>query len=333
MNVQQVFAGLAVAGRQRHALHLPERDWPQTNCYVDLWIEVLYAAQLPPEAALGFTVAQDFEGDHFTFFKYPPEDLESLHGVRVQELAIFDTLEAHVLGQIARGHLSLVEVDGFHLPDTVGVSYRLEHTKTTIAINRLDVEGRGMDYFHNDGFFALSGDNFDGIFGRLPAQKAQADRLFPYVEFAKFPPAGSAVSLSGEALRKAAAANLQRHMARAPKANPVRAWQTAIGSDARDLAQRPSAAFHKYAFNTARQMGANFELLASHLDWLTAQGETGFEAARRGAAALSSAAKSLQFQLARAVTRKKFDGLEALLEPMAGHYDDTMRALRARPAG
>ena len=53
------------------------RIWPETNCYVDLWIEVLAAAGFTPEAMLGFTLTQDFEGDQFTFFKVPLEDLES----------------------------------------------------------------------------------------------------------------------------------------------------------------------------------------------------------------------------------------------------------------
>ena len=56
----------------------------------------------------------------------------------MQEVALYDTLEAHVVEQTRRGRLMVFEVDGFHLPDTRGVSYRLEHTKTTIAVNRID---------------------------------------------------------------------------------------------------------------------------------------------------------------------------------------------------
>ena len=47
--------------------------------------------------ALGFTAAQDFEGDQFTFTKFPLEDLETLFGLKATELAPasagnFDTL-------------------------------------------------------------------------------------------------------------------------------------------------------------------------------------------------------------------------------------------------
>ena len=305
----KVIAGLEVAGYQRHALHSPARDWPQTNCYTDVWIEVLHASGLPPEAGLGFTLTQDFEGDQFTFFKFPLEDLESLYQIRVQELSVFDELEGHVACQIGRGNLCLVEVDGFYLPDTAGVSYRSDHPKTTIAINRLDLAARTMDYFHNDGFFTVSGEDFDGIFGHLPHQKNQPERLLPYVEFAKF---DRSAKLD---LKAGAKAQLPRHLARAPSGNPILDWQAVIGEQLRALAEKPPAAFHKYAFNTARQIGANFELLAAHLAWLG-----GHEVAAAAAAALSANAKSLQFQLARAVTRKRFDGIEGQLTPLAEHY-------------
>src|SRR5437764_1654107 len=48
------------ADHARHALHDETRDWPETNCYVDLWIELLAARGFAPEAALGFTLTQDF---------------------------------------------------------------------------------------------------------------------------------------------------------------------------------------------------------------------------------------------------------------------------------
>lgn len=322
-----VFPGLDAKSYQPHALHHPERDWPQTNCHTDLWIGILHARGLPPEAALGFTSMQDFEGDQFTFFKIPPEDLEALFDIRVLELSIYDSLEAHVQTQIARGRLCLIEVDGFHLPDTKGVSYRLTHPKTTIGINRLDAGARVMEYFHNDGFFRLEGDDCDGVLGLLPAQRAQSDRLFPYGEFVKFPERPPPPPPQGLVLDL-----LARHVKRAPSGNPILAWRGVIDAQVRALADKPPGAFHHYAFNTARQAGANFALLAAHLEWLRHQGAAGFEAARESAAALSAAAKSAQFQLARAVSRKRFDGLEALLDPLAGHYEDMMRALRSRLA-
>ena len=42
---------------QRHLLHTQERNWAETNCYVDVWIELLHAWGYEPLAALPFTVA------------------------------------------------------------------------------------------------------------------------------------------------------------------------------------------------------------------------------------------------------------------------------------
>ncbi|GEO86905.1 MULTISPECIES: DUF1839 family protein [Alphaproteobacteria] len=307
-----VFPGLDPATYKPHALHASDRMWPETNCYVDLWIEVLATLGLAPESMLGFTLTQDFEGDQLTFFKVPLEDLEELYGIRVTELAIFDSVEAHVAEQIARGRLCLVEMDSYFMPDTRGVGYRQDHGKTTVAINRLDLTGRTMDYFHNGGFFTVGGEDFDGLFqhdlpeGALP--------FLPYTEFAKFPTAPS----SPEHQRQTAERLLKRHFARRPDSNPLAAFAAVFPVQVEAIAERPFGYFHKYAFNTLRQFGANFELLASHLAWLSESrhGEAIAQALR-----VSETAKTVQFQLARAVTRKKFDPLQSALDPAAQAWD------------
>ena len=314
-----VFAGLDPQAYARNALHDPARRWPETNCYVDLWIEVLHAAGFDPAAVLGFTVAQDFEGDQFTFFKMPTADLATLYGVDVQELSIFDRLESHVLEQAGRGRLCLVEVDAFFLPDTRGVSYRQAHSKTTIGINVIDAEGRRLHYFHNAGYFALEGEDYDGLFrggdvGGLP--------LFPYVEFARFgltAPARSPVEV--------ARALLTHHLARRPRSNPLRAYAARFEAHAADLATRPPEWFHTYAFNTLRQVGANFELLGSHLAWLGAEGERDLQGAQAAAERIAETAKTMQFKLARAMARKKFDGLTDMIEAMALAHDEAIGTL------
>lgn len=152
--MRQIFPGLDPNTYVQHPLHSSERMWPETNCYIDLWIEVLASKGLSPEAMFGFTLTQDFEGDQFTFFKVPLEDLEALYGVRATELAIFDKVEDHIATQLERGRICLIEMDSFYMPDTHGVGYQKEHGKTTVAINRLDLEKRELDYFHNAGFFS-----------------------------------------------------------------------------------------------------------------------------------------------------------------------------------
>jgi hypothetical protein len=327
LNASETAVGPAipVAGQARHPLHAPERNWPETNCSVDLWIELLGALGRDPAAAMAFTVTQDFEGDQFTFFKIPVEDLEALHGVVLQELSIFDRLEGHVAEQLGRGRVVLIEVDGFYLPDTFGVSYRTEHTKTTIGVNLLDEENRAIGYFHNAGYFRLEGEDFDGVLGRLPGQRGDA-ALFPYVEFVK----PDRPALEGARLRAAATDLLRRHLARAPASNPVLAWKRRFRAQLERVAARDPAFFHKYAFNTARQLGANFELLASHLDWLADQGETGLGAPRDAALRIAVGAKTLQFNMARAVARRRFEGVEAPLDDLASAWDDCVPVLARR---
>ncbi|MGJ7039996.1 hypothetical protein J2Y63_003254 [Shinella sp. BE166] len=317
-----VFAGADPETYRPHALHDAERMWPETNCYIDLWIEVLNAFGAAPEAMLGFSLTQDFEGDQFTFFKVPLEDLESLYGIRATELAIFDSVESHVATQIARGRLCLVEMDSFYMPDTRGVAYGQEHGKTTVAINRLDLENKRLDYFHNAGFFRLEGADFDGLFhlndgpDELP--------FLPYTEFAKFPE-----KRPGEVhLRCEAKRLLAVHFARRPEANPVAAFASVFPQQVEAVADRPFGFFHKYAFNTLRQLGANFELAGSHLDWIAPDGSLieAAEAARK----ISETAKSVQFQIARAVTRRKFEPLATALDPAIEAWDRLMATLAAR---
>lgn len=316
-----VFPGLDPDRYFAHALHAQKRMWPETNCYVDLWIEVLSAAGLTPEAMLGFTLTQDFEGDQFTFFKVPLEDLEALYDIKVTELAIFDSVEAHVAAQISRGRLCLVEMDSFFMPDTQGVGYRQEHGKTTVGINRLDTETREMDYFHNGGFFRLAGEDFDGVFQRnLPEGTLP---FLPYTEFAKFPKA----RVSPAHQRAVAETLFLRHFSRRPDANPIAAFAAVFPKQVEAVAERPFGYFHKYAFNTLRQFGANFELLAAHLAWLD---KPAYETAIAEALKISECAKTVQFQLARAVTRKKFDPLATALDPAIAAWDALMDDLAGR---
>lgn len=309
----------------RHPLHRGERIWLETNCYVDLWIEVLHARGLDPLAMLGFTVTQDFEGDQFTFFKVPLEDLETLYGLRVQELAIYDSVETHVAEQLRRsrsdnprgGGLVLVEVDGFHLPDTRGTSYGTTHVKTTVGIVRIDPAARTMDYFHNAGFHRLDGADYDGV------AAAAAGPLFPYVEFVK--PAQPA--LEGRALMDASLALLRRHLARRPAENPIAAYRAAFPEHLDRLLSRPMEYFHLYAFNLLRQLGANFELLGAHIRWID-----GPEEAAEACRTVAEGAKAMQFQLARTVARRKAPDLSEGFERMERAYDTALGAL-ARHCG
>lgn len=314
-----IFPGLNAENYTPHPLHASDRMWPETNCYVDLWIELLASSGLPPEAMLGFTLSQDFEGDQFTFFKVPLEDLEALYGIRVTELAIFDSIENHVETQLQRGRICLIEMDSYYMPDTQGVGYRKEHGKTTVAINRMDRQNRTLEYFHNAGYFALEGDDYAGIFQHH--LKDEEPPFLPYTEFVKFPEE----PVSEKRRRAVAKRLLTQHFAKRPKQNPIRAFAQVFPAQVEKVADRPFGFFHKYAFNTLRQMGANFELAASHLQWLG--GEHAFNDAPAQALKISEVSKTVQFQLARAVTRRKFDALATVLDPAADAWDELMAKL------
>ncbi|MEX2742542.1 DUF1839 family protein [Rhizobium mongolense] len=319
--MSSVFPAIRPDGYRQHALHSNERMWPETNCYIDLWIEVLNTLRLPPEAMLGFTLTQDFEGDQFTFFKVPLEDLEALYGIRVTELAIFDRVEHHVETQISRSRLCLIEMDSFYMPDTHGTAYRTEHGKTTVAINRLDVAAKRVEYFHNAGYFQLEGEDFDGLFQK---HLTDGDSPFlPYTEFAKFPEAFPGENYIGDVAHRL----FKVHFSRRPAENPIRAFAKQFPQQVEVVAERPFGFFHKYAFNTLRQFGANFELAADHLAWLS---PGRFAQAEENARRISEVAKSVQFQLARAVTRRKFEPLQAALDPAADAWDAMMTSISDR---
>jgi hypothetical protein len=310
-----------------HALHTGERHWPQTNCYADLWIEVLHALGFEPAVVFGFTVTQDFEGDQFTFFKPPLEDLETLFGLRVTELALYDDLIGHIAQQLRLRRLVLLELDSFYMPETRGVSYRVAHGKTTIAINRLDAAARQVDYFHNDGLFRAEGEDFDGLFRRLPGQ-ADAAILFPYAEVVRLPQRNR----DPRTIVETAVRLLQRHIMRRPDSNPIAAFRSVAAAQAECLAERPLAAFHAYAFNTLRQLGANFELLSSHLAWLSGSGIDGLENMEAEALRIGADAKTAQFNLVRGIKQRRFDRFDDMLAGLAPAYDRLIiAALRRFP--
>ncbi len=56
--------------------------------------------------------------------------------------------------------------------------------------------------------------------------------------------------------------------------------------------------FHLYAFNLPRQLGANFEMLGTYLDWLGRRPGS-IDAGGRPSRRIAEAPRSVQFQLAR----------------------------------
>lgn len=304
---------LADGPRAPHPLHAPERLWPETSCYADLWIELLAALGHPSEAALGFAVDVAYEGDQFTFLKPPLADLEALFGLRVVELALWDGIEPHVAVQLARGRLVLLEVDAFYLPDTRATTWHRAHAKTTIAITGLDRERRRLGYVHNAGWFEAEGGDVDGILRAGEAWRDRPELLPPYAELVERGPEPS------EPTRAARAHEiLAVHLARALRRDPIADWRADLPRQIERLVEEPLDWFHRWAFNLPRQLGAAFELLATHLDWFATRGPAGVRAAIEPALHLAADARTLQLQLARAAHRRRRLDPEPFLERLRG---------------
>lgn len=308
--------GLDPATYQPHALHASERTWTETNCYVDVWIEVLHALGLDPLAACPFTLSADFEGDQWRFIKFPLEDLRALYHLDVNELAVWRGIVEHVAEHLAAGRLLTVEVDSWFLPDTRGVAYRAAHVKTTIVPEAIDVERGRLRYFHNAGYFELDREDFDGLFAPPP--------LPPYVEL---------VNLAGLSRDRDVADDVRAlthdHLTRRPSTNPVTRMGARLEADVDRLAQEDMERFHEYAFVTARQCGSTAELAASFVDWLERRDGGGLSAAGDRFRSLSETAKGLQFGLARRARGRDFDIAKPIAQ-MAEDYDAAMAVLTAR---
>jgi hypothetical protein len=320
--MSQPFPALDPQTYTRHRLHTQEREWAETNCYVDVWIEVLHARGLEPIAALPFTLGIDFEGDQWTFFKYQLADVYDLYALDVQELAIYRPLTAHIEEQLSLGRPLLMELDSFYLPDTAGSAYQLEHVKTTVAIAEIDMEGQRLGYFHAQGYYHLHGDDFVNVF-HLSGEKNPAI-LPPYCEVVKN---AATPPLQGEALLNASLGLLRRQLQRLPEVNPFVKFRARFEADMQWLVNEPIATFHQYSFATLRQFGSCYELAGTYLKWLQGQGIGGLDGAIESILRLSTGAKTLQFQLARAMARKKAVDFTPV-DQMAEHWTQAMQQLK-----
>ncbi len=312
---------LDAAHYRRHPIHGEDRIWAETNCYVDVWIELLHAFGLEPIAALPFTVGIDFEGDQWTFFKFPLADIYDLYGLDVQELAIWRPLTTHIEEQVTLGRPVLVELDSFHLPDTAGTAYQRAHTKSTVAVNAIDPAQRYLGYFHGQAYYELRGDDFAKLF-RLDAPP-DPNFLPPYVEIVK----RHRQPLEAKALVEASIRLLRAQLARLPASNPFVRFKTRFQVDLQWLGNESIETFHLYSFATLRQFGACYELAATYLRWLERETATALAKPIGSFTNLSTSAKTLQFHLARAMARKKMLDVTPF-DVMASTLDSAIEDLR-----
>jgi hypothetical protein len=321
---------LAPESYEPHTLHRTERAWGESNCYIDLWVEVIHALGRESFACLPFTLAVDFEGDQWTFAKPPLGDLFELYGVVVEELSVWKPLLVHCEEQLRLGRLVVTEADAFDLPDTAGTDYRRSHGKTTIAVEQVDVAAGQLGYFHNGGYHVLDGADFRGLF-RLDTDVPSALPL--YAEIAKF---NCLTDPSPETLRAGSLALLAKHLGRRPATNPIRRFGVRLQTDLAWLMAQELPTFHAYAFVTVRQLGASYELASLYLRWLTPQMRPALRQPLSSASedflAISNSAKTLILKLARVAGTRRSADFSPLLEEMAARWDSAMGTLVTRLA-
>ncbi len=316
----------------RHATHQPPSVWLEKNCYVDVCIELLHALGREPLAMLGGTIAIDFEGDQWSFYKPSHDDLQRLYGVEVGEMTCWRPLLDHAIEQLGAGKLIATEADAWWLPDTSGTDYRRNHVKTTIVIADVDTEARRLGYFHNAGYFELDGEDFENTFrtrdepGALPlyAELVRIDRLR---------------DADAATLAMQAAGMLVRHVARMPATNPVARFTARFSRELPDLQARGLEHYHAWAFATLRQLGSSAELAAMHLRWLhghAADAHAGMHLATAADAfeILSTGAQAFILKAARAVNAKRTPDTEALFATWIDawqHAHDALATWAASP--
>lgn len=310
---------LDAASHRPHALHGEQQVWVEKNCYVDVWIELLHALQLEPLAMLPFTLAVDFEGDQWTFFKPPLRDLHLLYGIDVQELNVWRPLLEHAQEHLAAGRLISTEADAWWLPDTAGTDYRRQHTKTTIILNDLDLAAERLGYFHNASYFALEGEDFrrllrvgeapDPAFLPLFAELIRCDRLRRHPD---------------DELRRLSATLLREHFERRPAANPMPRFGARFARELPQLQARGLAHYHAWAFATIRQCGAAFDLAAAHLRW---RGDAEALGAAAAFARIAEGCKALILKVARAVHAGRPLDATAQFDDLARAWDEGMARL------
>ncbi|MGN6872412.1 MAG: DUF1839 family protein [Solirubrobacteraceae bacterium] len=303
----------------RHRLHGEGRSYGETNCYTDIIIELLHATGHEPLAAFGHLVRMDFEGDQWTFFKPPPEDLELLFGLDIHEMQPYRPLPIQIAEQLELGRTIIVELDSWYLPDTAATSYRTAHVKSSVAADSIDIDREILHYFHSAGLYELSGEDFRGVF--RTREGFSDDVLPPYTELARF---DAGPRLEGEELHRAALGLMRRHLAKRPTENPFTRFGEQLDNELPALLAGDLDDYHAYAFATVRMAGSAFEIAASHAEWLFGadDGEPVAAAMRE----IVDGCKALSFRLAR---RRAFDPAP-LVESLADAWARSMDALVAR---
>jgi hypothetical protein len=299
-----------------------DREWPRSNAQVDLWISLLSALGHDPVPALSAVLCADFEGDQWTHTRVGASDLWACYGIDVQDLNVWRPLLAHLVEQLHRGNIVLVDVDAFHLPDTVGVRYQREHVKTLIAVTAYDRNAHRLHYLHGANSATLEGDDLDGL---LTAGIGSA-QLPPFAQIIKL----ERMMQRTEAERTTLATALVRlHGTRIPARNPIRAFSDKLREHGAWLAGGDTEQYRKWSYATVQQCGSAFELAADVTGWLAMSGEPVGDAVPH-LQQIAQDAKILHHKLIRVPQSGQMTNVSELTDRMAAAWDAAMAILKPR---
>lgn len=305
-----------------HNLHTNNHIWRAGASMASLWIEILHGWGFEPLAVMPSAITQHFDGDQFTGFEPRIDDLERLYGVTTSHLAIYDTLEAHLLEQTRRGNVVLVELDPYYLPDTVGL-YKKRHGATLVGIDFIDPIRRVASYHRGGHRYEIEGNDYLGLFSGRSFKGGYEDALIRQVVCVK----RISPSAPSDFLPELSVALLKRYLQRVPERSPIRAFQATLGPDLDARLIAGKAFRHAFAFSTLRQLGSNFELFGAYLGWL---GECGYRLhASMFAACQRIAAEALvcQLRMLRATSRGHVDRCADSFDAIERCYQSLLTAL------
>ena len=117
-----------------HPLHAAERTWTETNCYVDVWIEVLHALGLDPVAGVRLHAQLRLRGRPVDVLQVPargPADPVRHRGRRAERLAARSSTTSR--SSSAWAGCARSRATPGSCPTPGGVSYGTDHVKTTIV--------------------------------------------------------------------------------------------------------------------------------------------------------------------------------------------------------
>ena len=257
---------------RRHAVHGDGRIWAETNCYVDIWIELLHA--LGPRAGGRAAVhARDrLRG-------------RSVDVLQVSAAAICSSCTASTCRNSPSGGPLVGAHRGAGRAGPAGARRARLVLPARHGGHRRTARPREVDRRRDGDRSRACGSSATFTARAITSSRAttspprsacdDADpaRLPPYVEFVKTHDAPSPDAARRDLGRSAAAPP-----ARGAARQPVRSLRAAVRARPRRRSSpRTSSSSISTSFATLRQFGACFELSATYLRWLAAQGETGLE--------------------------------------------------------